>query len=645
MSDMSTPNDAARWSRRIPFKVDIGGIIEIMGSSLYSRATTPVRELIQNAHDGIVRRREGDLAYKGRIDVAQDAAAGTLSFTDDGIGLSAAEAERYLGTLGIGITGMIKKGLMGADASADDAPDVAPSPARTGGTTSAPLIGQFGIGLFSAFMLADRLVVETRRADAQPTEGVRWEAGPGTDIELSACERANAGTTVTLHLKPQYAFLAEQPGPLEEAIKEYADFLPVPIFLNGGAARVNLINAAWFEPTPERESVELELESFFHESALDVIPVRTERPVPVAGALYVTPQRTPGFSGEPVVTVTVRRMVISRRIQGLLPQWASFLRGVLELNGCAPTASREDLVRDGAFEAARAHLESLLFAHFEELLTRDPARLQSIISWHRYTVAGSATLNDRLRALMRRAYPFPTSQGLMTFEQVLAKSEADPLFESDATHVIWFNADRRQEQWANNLFAGHAAPCVHALRSFEESLLAALAADAGAGGKAQVELRAASPGSPNFAKSVLGLGDMEEADAGWQEFLDATGAKAYTAAFDERLPVMAFLNERHELMRTFEELKQTGDIPAGFQRLIDAHFERDRPSRNEVVLNRNHQLVKRALSQKSSHPLASVLRMLVVNALAAAGAAVPPAAQRLQAEDLDWVAEALWARR
>ena len=74
------------------------------------------------------------------------------------------------------------------------------------------------------------------------------------------------------------------------------------------------------------------LESFFHETALEVIPVRTERPASVAGALYVTPQRTPGFSGEPVVTVTLRRMVISRRVQGLLPEWASFLRGVLELD-------------------------------------------------------------------------------------------------------------------------------------------------------------------------------------------------------------------------------------------------------------------------------------------------------------------------
>ncbi len=177
-----------------------------------------MRELIQNAHDGITRRRQRDLGYTGRIDLVQDSAAGTLSFSDDGVGLNEEEAERYLGTLGIGITGLIKKALGGAgDASAF----AANTPTGDGQS----LIGQFGIGLFSAFMLAERIVVETKRADGQ-FPAVRWQAGAGTDIELSSSDRENAGTTVTLHLKPQYRPLAENAAALEEAVKEYADFLP-----------------------------------------------------------------------------------------------------------------------------------------------------------------------------------------------------------------------------------------------------------------------------------------------------------------------------------------------------------------------------------------------------------------------------------
>ncbi len=617
----------AAGPRRIGFQVDIAGIIDIMGTSLYSRSDTPIRELIQNAHDAVLRRRKKELSYQGRIDLEQDAAAHTLRFRDDGIGLTVAEAEKYLSTLGIGVTGLLKKGQL-----VNLAPEVA--------ADGEGLIGQFGIGLFSAFMLADRVVVESRRLDA--AEGVRWEAGAGTDIEIGPCARAEPGTAVTLHLKQEYHHLAEKPEPLDAAVKEYADFLPIPIFLNGNKARANVINVAWFDATPDREAIELALEEYFNETPLDVVPLRLETPASIAGALYVTPQRTPGFTGEPVVTVTVRRMVISRRIQGLLPPWASFLRGVLELNGCAPTASREDLVRDAAFERVREVLEERLYEHFERLAEESPARLEAITAWHRYTLAGAALDEPRLRALLHRTYRLPTSKGPLTFEEILEQSPADPLVEADAEHVVWYNTDRRQERWINALFAGLDVPCVHALRSFEESLLAALTADANANGT-PADLRMASPGSPGFS-AILGVSDLEEAPPVWQEFFAATGARVLCASFRGGQPVIAFLNERAELHRTFEDLKKQGTIPTGFHRLIDAHFESGPAAVNEVLLNRNHRLVGRALSQKTSAPLASVLRLLVHNALVSAGASLPREAQQVQVEDLEWVAEALWGK-
>jgi hypothetical protein len=621
----------ADWKRRIPFRVDIAGVIEILGSALYSRPEAAVRELIQNAHDAIARKRRADLAYQGRIDIEQDPQARAVRFRDDGIGLTAEEAETYLSTLGIGITGLIR----GRQSS------LVPSPAaeRAGGNDDA-LIGQFGVGLFSAFMLAERVVVESRRADGDA--GVRWEAGAGTEIELSGCERPEPGTTVTLLLKPEHHRLAEPAGPLEAIIKEYADFLRVPIYLNGGKARVNQIQPTWFEPTPDSEAIELELESTFGETPLDVIPVRRERPTSLSGALYVTPRRTPGFAGDSVVTATVRRMVISRKIQGLLPEWAPFLRGVLELNDCTPTLSREDLVRDEAFERARTTLEAVLYEHLEALAGTDPTRLESVLAWHRYTLAGAALTERRLRDLLRRTYRLPTSQGALTFDEVLARSAADPLFESEAERVVWYNTDRRQEGWANTLFAGHPAPCVHALRSFEESLLTAFSADRSAQGEA-VDLRLASPGSPNFAMAVLGVTDLDDAPAEWQEFLGGD-ARVLCATFHEDRPVMAFLNERSELLRTLDDLKKQGAIPSGFQRLVDAHVQGGPSGRNEVLLNRRHRLVGRALGQSTATPLASALRLLVNHALTAAGASPTGATLRRQAEDLDWIAEALWGR-
>lgn len=616
------------WSRRISFQVDVAGIIQIMGTSLYSRSDTPIRELLQNAHDAIQRRRLVDLSYKGQIHIRTNSEEHTLEVSDDGIGLTADEAEKYLGTLGIGITGLLK----GRHPSA--------AGAAAGGEM---LIGQFGIGLFSAFLLADRIIVESRKLNGD--EGIRWAAGEGTEIDLQSCDRTEPGTMIRLELKSDYHKLAETPAAIEAAIKEYADYLPIPIYLNGTAQRANVINAAWFDPTPDAEAVELALEEKFNEAPLDIIPIRVEKPVSIAGALYVTPQRTPGFAGEPVVTTTIKRMVISRDTQGLLPHWASFLRGVLELNDCSPTASREDLVRDAKFEAARAQLEKMLFEHFEGLVRTDPARLEAVLSWHRYSLAGAALSDRRLRELLRQTYRFTTSAGALTCDEILARSAADPLFESEADRVIWYNTDRRQERWVNSLFAQNDAPCVQTLRSFEESLLAAMTGDVSASKGESIDLRIASPSANGFASQILGVHDMEDASAEWQDFLSSTEARVMVATFRTDQPVMAFLNDRHELQKTYEELKRQGTVPAGFQRLIDSHFEGDEPARNEVLLNRNHRLVKRVLEQRPGTPLASVLRLLVVSALNSAGAAVPREAQSQQSDDLDWIAEALWGQK
>jgi len=613
------------WTKTFPFKVDIAGIIELMGASIYSRPDTPIRELIQNAHDGIIRRRQSDLKLTGRIDIIPDPDQRTLTFIDDGIGMNAEEAETYLGTLGVGITGLLRRRSAG-DATAD------------GGA----LIGQFGVGLFSAFLLAEKIAVETRRVDG--TEGVRWEAGTGTDVTLSSCDRTEVGTSVTLHLREDAQRFAADRDYLESVIKEFADFLPIPIFVGHAATRVNVCNVAWFDPTPDREAIELELEGYFHETPMEVIPVRQEKPVSLAGALYVSPQRTPGFTEDQAVAVTVRRMVISRRIQGLLPDWASFLRGVLELNDCSPTASREDLVRNFNFSAVQKTIEFLLYDHFERLARHDPSRLQAIIAWHRYTFAGAALTEQRMRNLLRRTYKFPTSMGVLNFEEILDRSPADPLFETDATHVIWFNTDRRQESWANSLFANQSVPCVHTLLSFEESLLTAMSAEASREGK-DVDLRIATPSSRGFNESVLGAQDVHEAPKEWQDFLAATGAKIYIADFHESRPVMGFLNERRELRRVFDELKQQGNIPTGFQRLIDAKMKEEAEATNELLLNRRHRLVGRALEQSTRTPLASVLRQLAFDALASAGAVLDSTAQRQRSEDLDWIAEALWGKK
>ncbi len=132
-------------------------------------------------------------------------------------------------------------------------------------------------------------------------------------------------------------------------------------------------------------------------------------------------------------------MVISRKIQGPPPRVGPFpCAGFSKSTNATPDLSREDLVRDEVFREVRATLESLLYEHLERqaLEDRAAARIRPGLA-PLLSLAGAALTERRLRDLLRRAYRFPTSQGLLTFDQILPRSEADPLFETEARHLIW----------------------------------------------------------------------------------------------------------------------------------------------------------------------------------------------------------------
>ena len=591
-----------------------------MGTALYSEPAAAIRELIQNAHDGIVRRRRQEIGFEGKIRFVQDPDNGQLSVEDNGIGLNAEEAEKYLGTLGIGITGMLRRN---PTQQIDDG-----------------LIGQFGIGLLSAFLLSERIVVESRRfgEDAVP---IRWEADGSTIIRLSQGSRQTPGTTVTLQLRPEHRHYATSEENIEESVRKYADFLSVPIFLNENEQRVNISHPLWFEPEADEDALLLALEGWFNETPLGVIPIRLEKPVVVQGALYISPQRVPGFTDEAKVATTIRRMIISRSIQGLMPPWASFVRGILELTDCRPTASREELVRDEKFNEVKQTLEKILFDYFERLAKNNPAIWEALLGWHRYTLAGSALENERLRKLLIGTYRFSTHRGKLTFDEILERSPASAIFEDEADYVLWYHGDRRQESAIESVFAEHKTPCVHATMAFEEALLVEMAIDTMKEQKIQIDCRVAVPGTKGFSQTILGAKDSQPVDTDWEEHFESLDAKVFEAECNGTQPVYAFLNERYDLIRTIDALKKGGQIPDSFRRMIDKHLDGEELPQNEILLNRCHPLVERALSDSPSGARAAVLRVLVFQAVQGAGVQLTRETRELLEMDLQRIAEAI----
>lgn len=605
--------------RELPFKVDMAGIIEILGCSLYSRRDTAIRELLQNAHDAIARRRSTELSFMGRIELQCSAENQTISVIDDGVGISVQDAEDYLGTLGRGLSGILKKNLK-----------------KTQGKDRSEIIGQFGVGLFSGFLLADKIVVESRKSLGE--DAVHWEAGSGTNISIGVGSREKTGTTVTLHLSEEHKAWASNQDLLKEATQHYADFLPVPIYLNGSKRRLNVMTPSWFEASPDEEMVSIELEQRFDDNPLDVLLVQSEVPR-VRGAIYITRQRTPGFSGRPLVTVTVRRMVLSTRLDGLFPNWGSFYRGVLELPELQPTTSREDLIRNENFAVIKAHIESLLLQRLADLQRNDLVKLQSIITWHRYSIAGAALDEPVLREILTKSYLFHTTKGRLTFEEVVKTATEARATEEDEV-ILWTNTDRHQEQWISGVFAEVDQPCVQALRGFEGTLLSLMVVDAQMRGQA-LGLQSAHPGNEQFVEQVLNIRDLHELDSEWQEFFSIFDVWVRCDSFMSSLPVLAFPRRDVELKRDFEMLKGNGSIPSAFARMMDRHFSSDEKQKSQVILNQRHHIVARALKHSIHSPLASVLRLLVHKALMTAGAIPSRGEQDIIKKDLDWIAETI----
>lgn len=196
-------------------QINLPGLLRMLGENIYSDPEVAVREMIQNAHDGTIIRTTKDAGFhQPRIDLAFDKTARTLTITDNGTGMTDPELHKNLATIGESFTRIQKQELRGQ--------------ARE---EAALLIGQFGIGLLSAFAIARRVEFFTRSYQAGST-GLQWACEGDIHYSVEPAPKEDIGTRVVLHLLDSKLDLLDEKR-LRQAIKKYADFLSVPIHLNG----------------------------------------------------------------------------------------------------------------------------------------------------------------------------------------------------------------------------------------------------------------------------------------------------------------------------------------------------------------------------------------------------------------------------
>ncbi len=205
---MSEQQDANKHE----FQIYLPGLLKVLAESLYSTKKVAIRELIQNAHDSCVRRRveTKQATYKPRIDVTIDESNRTVTITDNGSGLTEEDVRTYLATIGRSYTRQLGENLSIFN------PDEA-----------SQLIGQFGMGFLSAFLVASEVVLTTH-SYKEGSSTLQWRSNGDVHYELNEVDDVPIGTSVELHIKANASFMLNE-GILSETIGQYSDFLPIPV--------------------------------------------------------------------------------------------------------------------------------------------------------------------------------------------------------------------------------------------------------------------------------------------------------------------------------------------------------------------------------------------------------------------------------
>ncbi|RYU62974.1 molecular chaperone HtpG [Methylolobus aquaticus] len=367
------------------FEAEVKQLLNLMIHSLYSNKEIFLRELVSNASDAIDKLRflalthealyEGDAELKVRIEF--DKANRTISITDNGVGMNREEVQQNIGTIARSGTRKFFESLTG-----DEAKD-------------SQLIGQFGVGFYSSFIVADKVVLETRKAGHSQSDGVRWESTGEGDYTLETIDRPERGTRVTLHLRADEDEFLDG-WKLRSIIRKFSDHISVPILMTKDKVpgdegeekateveweTINSASALWAK-SKEDISDEAYNEFYKHVSHDFQEPwarlhSRVEGTNEYTLLLYV-PAHAPfdlwDRDAKRGVRLYVRKVFIMEDTEKLMPRYLRFVRGVIDSDSLPLNVSREILQENKQLEKIRSGAVKKVLGLLEDIAANDPEK-------------------------------------------------------------------------------------------------------------------------------------------------------------------------------------------------------------------------------------------------------------------------------
>jgi len=618
------PNPGAASARETHgFQAEVRELLKLMIHSLYSHREIFLRELISNASDACDRLRFAAIAQSAlladepelgiRIDA--DPAAGTLTITDNGIGMTREEAIANLGTIARSGTAEFFRSLSGDEQKASQ------------------LIGQFGVGFYSAFIVAERVEVRSRKAGAPPEAGVRWESGADGEFTVETLTQPVRGTAVTLHLKADAREFAD-PMRVRGLIRRYSDHIGFAVRMRkeGEASLeyevVNQAKALW--TLPRTEIPDEEYRQFYQYLAHDFTDPLAWSHNKVEGkreyiSLLYLPARAPFdlWQREAArgLKLYVRRVFIMDDAEQFLPLYLRFVKGVVDSSDLPLNVSRELLQQDPEVEAIRSGLTKRVLDLLARLGKDEPEKYA--IFWKEF----GAVLKEGIAQ-------DPANQGailpLLRFASTHAPDNTPSVSLSEYLARMKLGQERIYYVIGESLEAARGSPAIERLKERGlEVLLLAERIDEWVMGQLETH---EGKRFKDAARGDLELGglssdaDRKQHDAQLKEskgllkrIKDALGDRVTETRISERLsesPACLVLGEH--------------DVPERMRRILAAAGQKTPPGRPVLEVNVGHPLVRYLDGVADPEQFAELAQLLYEQATLAEGGQLGNAPEYVQ---------------
>lgn len=606
------------------FQVDLSGMVDLLSRHLYSGPQVYVRELLQNGVDAITAAKALNPDNPEKVWLRVLPAESTLEVYDSGIGLSAAQATELLATIG-------KSSKRDSEL----------------GFGRAEFLGQFGIGLLATFMVADTITVISQsrvaNANGQLPNPISWVGHANGTFTVAEIAREDVpelirdgGSLVRLSARKDSKQLV-YPQTVSQLAKNYGELLPLQVMFavvteTGEPQWQRLTRPAvpWQESYISEQLKTAALESYA-EDVFNFTPLATiDLEVPalgITGVAYVLPQAVSPGSGKH--RVYLKRMLLGDSIDNVLPEWAFFVRAVIDTDSLSPTASREQLHNDSRLELARETIGNTLKQWIRSYIAEPNTEALHFLETHNLALRAVAVEDNEMLELIAETLPYETTEGTLTLKEASGDGE------------LLYTTTVKEFKRAQAVARAAGLTLVNGGYAYDAALIKKL--------QSQLGWRVREM-QPDDLSAALKTPDVEREMATaaalsyGRQVLDAANCDLILRAFEPAtLPAMLLLDRESEFQ---DQLRATqAESPDLWDGLLDAFTAADSGKSRKLVLNDNAEVVHTLLQSDFDDVFEAGLMSLYISAIAHAGEGLKGSETALLSEGLNVLLQAALHRK